>query len=122
MNDRMHMPAAMPADVAERLSDSNRGDIPKWALEQAREDLVDRLKSGGTVGTLTLGDLIDSDLAGPRCEAATIEVRDIVLSEYPDTPLLQLRYVDAVIERYLTTKEELVHERAEEFLADQDCE
>lgn len=116
------MPGAMPAEVAERLSDIHRGELPKWVLEQAREDLVERLKGGKTVGTLTLGDLIDSDLAGPRCEDAAREVREILLKEYPDFPLYQGRYIDAVIERYLTTKDELVRERAEDILADREVE
>lgn len=118
MNDRISMPSAMSSEAAERLSDVHGGGIPKWALEQASEDLVDRLKSGRTVGTLTLSDLVDSDLAGPRADDAAREVREILLMEYPDTPLYQGRYIDAVIERFLTTREELIRERAEEILAD----
>lgn len=118
--NRLSMPASMPAEVAERLSDVSRGEIPKRVLEQAREDLIERLKDGKTVGTLTVADLVDSDLMGPRHELAVVEVRQILLSEWPDTSLYQIRYIDAVIERYLTTKEELVRERAEEIMADRE--
>ncbi len=115
---RLHMPGWMPAEVAERLSDTG-GDIPKSVMEEARQDLVERLHNGRTVGGLTLRELIDCDITGSRAGFAAIELTNLVLADSGERAAMADAYVSGVIERWLETKSELVEERAEELCAEE---
>lgn len=83
--------------------------------EQARDILAERLRDGKKVNGLTLGDLIDADLSGPRCRFATNEVVEILLADYPDSALYRSRYLDTRIAEWVGKQEDLVREVASEI-------
>ncbi len=118
------MSGNVPPEIAERLSDVHGGDIPKWALERAREDLTERLHANGTAGGLTLRDLLDSDMNGPRGGFAVIELTNLLLADSGERAAMADTYVSGVIERFLSVGigEEAVTEQAEAILADRSDE
>lgn len=124
--DRLSMPSAMPADVAERLSDVHRGEIPKWALDQARQDLTEKLLDGKKVGECDVWALIESEVNSDRWRIFLDEMTGLLLSNADD--ILRSgaadKMRDGMIERFLSTGlgEEAVHERAEDILADREVE
>lgn len=87
----------------------------------AIDNLTWRLKDGKSVGRLTLADLIDADLSGPRCEGASADVRKIVLAESGERAALADAYVDAVITRFLADpkREALIREEAATIACDE---
>lgn len=122
--DRLHMPAAMSAEAAERLSDVHRGDIPKWVLDQAREDLAEKLRAGETVGRCAIHDLLDCELNGERYKIILDEMMGVLRAPRGEHGAKADAVVEGLIERYLSLGlgEEAVHERAEDILADRECE
>lgn len=126
--DRLSMPGAMPADLAEVLSDKRGGDIQKWALEQAREDLTEKLRDGEKVGGSDVWDLMDCEINSDRYRILLEGLGCLLLGglnvEACDRAAKADSLRDGLIERYLSTGlgEEAVTERAEEILADRDAE
>lgn len=96
-------------------------DAADGALKaQAVEALTERLRAGNTVGSLSLRDLIDSDLNGPRAGFAAIEVTNLLLADSGERAALADAYKDGVIERFLLSPRglELIEEEAAEIEAD----
>lgn len=85
--------------------------------QQAVENLTERLHAGKTVRSLTLRDLIDADLSGPRAEFAALEVKNLLLADHGERGAKADAYVAGVIERYITTNPDLVEEEACEIEA-----
>lgn len=81
-------------------------------MEQARDSLAEDLRYGKSVDGLTLRHLIESDLAGPRCGFAALEVSGLLVAEEPDRSLYIGRYLDGLIAAYLDSKEVTVAELA----------
>ena len=82
----------------------------KVLREDAIQNLTWRLHAGRTVGGLTIRDLIDGDLGGERSGFAIIEVTNLLLADSRERAAMADTYVSSVIERFLTTKPELVEE------------
>lgn len=61
MSARLQMPGAMPAELAEKLSDVHHGEVPVDDFkDQARDHLIERLVCGKTVHGMTAKDVFDS--------------------------------------------------------------
>ena len=85
---------------------------------EARQNLIERLHDGKTVGGLDLRDLIDGDLNGiPRAEFATLEITNLLLADSAERAAMADKYVEGVIDRYLTTKDDLVEQELEAIKA-----
>lgn len=67
MNDRISMPGAMPAEIAERMSDTGR-ELTDAELAAAKEALIDDFITHGIeIGDWSLADFIDLEInAEPR--------------------------------------------------------
>lgn len=123
--DRLRMPGTMPADVAERLSDCgtlyDRAD--KAMLEQARDDLSEKLREGEKVGGLDLWALIESEVNNnDRWRIFLDEITTVLGAEQMDAHLRAgeaNKVRDGLIERYLDSHPELIEERAAEILAEE---
>lgn len=89
-------------------------------LKGARLELEERLRSGREVGGLSLSALLDGEMYGENHRSAGCEVVSILLSEYPDTPLLQSRLIERVIKQYLDANEHLIHEAACEAMYEEE--
>lgn len=62
MNDRAHISANVPADIAERLSDVAGDEHTPEDLKEAREELAEKLLAGDKVGRVDLETLLDTEL------------------------------------------------------------
>lgn len=71
MNDRLRMPSAMPADLAERLSDQGVEEHSAADLKEAREDLIEKLFAGKRIGLPSLGldALLESEIENSPASA-----------------------------------------------------
>ncbi len=120
MNDRLSMPGAMPADVAERLSDRHSGDLPKWALEQAHDDLAEKLRAGEQVGRCDLRDLLDCEVNSDRYKILLDELMGVLRATRGEHGAKSDTLIEGLIERYLSAGlgEDAVHEKAEEIMAE----
>ena len=107
------MPLATMNAPDRDIHDAAAGEL----REQAVYNLTERLHGGRTVGRLTLRDLIDSDLNGPRAGFATIEITNLLLADSGERAAKADTYVAGVIERYLSKRSDLVEEEANEIEA-----
>lgn len=90
---------------------------------EARQNLIERLHEGRTVGGCTLRDLIDGDLNSiARAGFATIEITNLLLADSGERAALADTYVAGVIDRYLTTKDDLVEAEVEQILSAREWE
>ena len=105
------MPGAMPAELAERLSDVSQRDIEAW-IPQAREELADKMLSGGKVGGCILRDLLDTDLDENYARAIS-EFEACLLNE--DCPSSQKRYAQNLVEMFLDAHPDFAEELAAEY-------
>ena len=60
--DRLQMPSAMPAELAERLSDVAGPEYSPADLKEAREELAEKLLAGDRVDGSDLESLIDYEI------------------------------------------------------------
>lgn len=90
---------------------------------EARQNLIERLHFGDTVGGCTLRDLIDGDLNSiTRAGFATIEITNLLLADSGERAALADTYVSGVIERYLTAKDDLITAEVEQILSAREWE
>lgn len=85
---------------------------------EARDALADDLRFGKKVGGLTLRHLIESDLAGPQCGSASLEVSGIIFADEPDRSLLCTRYTERLIKEWLDKREDEITDLAAEMRQD----
>lgn len=90
-------------------------EITAQELEIAREELAWRLRSGRKVDRCTLFDLIDSELNGERYKIVLEEICGLLTDPDRSTAAKAELVRDGFIERYLSIREDLVQELAEEM-------
>jgi hypothetical protein len=124
---RASMPAATPAEIAERLSDVRRPPLTKAIVDAAREDVIDLLLEGKPVDDVAFSVILDSALdenpviVATECACHLLAAVDLGLSEYQKVEnhrSLQ-KWMRSLIERYVDAKPELVARRAA-YLAGRD--
>lgn len=91
-------------------------------IEQAIDHLTQRLEEGRKVDGLTLGDLIESDLAGPRALEAEREVATIFTAPAGERAALIDQHNAKLIAAYLNNRSDFVRETAAELAAEPDDE
>lgn len=121
MSDRLPMSAALPAEVAERLSDVQHFVISSDDRRQAREELADKLRDGKKVGGSDIWDLLDHELNTDRYRVLLETLGGLLLgceAEERDQQAERLR--DELIERHLDSVPHRVEEEAFE-IAENKC-
>lgn len=99
----------------QRLTDPDVSSVHDKAdaiYKDAYDRCVEKLMMlGETVGGLNLGDLIICEAQSME-RAGIMEARfvELMLSEYPETPLLQEKWKLDIVQRYLESKPELIEE------------
>lgn len=120
------MPGSMPADIAERLSDVAPLPITAALLDQAREEMIERLLEGKQVGHMTFADILDADIDAGRVPVADIAGHLLAINDYAQDEHTHVerrrnldRWLRPIVERWVDSHPEKVRERAEEMLADE---
>lgn len=120
------MPGAMPAELAERLSDVAPLVITAGDLDAAREEMIERLLDGKQVGSMTFADILDAEIDS-RKRATVGEVAGHLLAiidfartehEHGARRAGIEAFMRGMVERWVDTHPEKIRERAEEMLAD----
>ena len=115
------MPSAMPAEVAERLSDARAPAISADDRRQAREELADRLCDGKKVGGRDLWDLLDHELNTDRYRGHLETLGGLLLGCKANTRDEQAeRLRDELIERHLDSVPGTIEECAAD-IAEEKC-
>lgn len=121
------MPGAMPADLAERLSDVAPLQITAALLDQAREEIIENLLAGKEAVGVTFEALLDceldsnvrstvGELAGHLCSILDFGRDEHVHGERR----AKLRFwMLGIVERWVESHPEKVRERAEEIAVDE---
>lgn len=117
------MPAAMPAEIAERLADVHVIPPSAGSLEQAKEELVDRLVAGRNVHCINARDIFDGVL---NTELGYHDVLDLLESlltlgtaRNEDDRMLKAYEINekavGFIERFVETRPDWIEELAAEM-------
>lgn len=120
--DRLPMPAAMPADLAERLSDVAGPEYSPADLKEARADLSEKLLAGDRIGGVDLESLIDYEI--DRNYAAFLRslyehfAGIASCSDSAGKCLDGDRLMAALVDRHLDANPDLIEERAAEIAAE----
>ena len=124
--DRLQMPAATPAEIAERLSDARVPEITTEVQEQARQELIDRLMAGRQVGWFRFEDILDCEIdANIRSTVQTVAGLLLDIIQYGTDPIHGERrakveqFIRTLVERHVDSKPELIEERALEIMHDE---
>lgn len=124
------MPGAMPADVAERLSDVRALPITAADLDAAREEMIEKLLAGKQVGSMTFADILDAELdSRTRSTVGEVAAHLLAIIDFARTEHehgARRAGVEAwargMVERWVDTHPEKIRERAEEMVADEDAD
>lgn len=127
MNDRLAMPGAMPADLAERLSDVATIEITPALLDQAREEMILLLLEGKQVGRITFADILDCEVdSNVRATVADVaqhlcNIVDFARDAHThvERRAALLGWMRGMVERWVDSHPDDVRERAEAIAADE---
>lgn len=121
------MSATTPAELAQRLyqqAEATRPD-PIPYLDQAREEIIDKLISGKTVNKMTSRDIFDSAMDGSYHNV--LDLLDSILSMNDKTGYEYRLCADEcadkakrVIESFVDSKQDWILERASEIAHDEE--
>jgi hypothetical protein len=125
------MPGAMPAEIAERLSDVPAPVITPAIMDQAREDLIERLIEGKNVNRTNARDIFAGAIEEGEVDYRTcLDLLEGLLSldtKCGDSRSLAVyelvKKARGMVEAYVDGKEDWIRERAAEIAADEadDC-
>lgn len=89
--------------------------------KEAHDSLMEKLRSGETVGRFNRHELLDCELSGiAGYERSFHKISEILTSEYPETPLLQSRLWEGLFERYLHDHPELLEDEISRIVEGQE--
>lgn len=113
--DRLRISGAVPADVAEVLSDKADALFAP-DLKRAREELAEKLREGKKVAGLSMRDLIDCELNSERYQPFLSQITSLLLKANPDYSRDEVAnsIMDSLIARHLDAHPEAVEEEAAE--------
>lgn len=120
------MPGTMPADLAERLSDRRDDSLIDDYMDEARENIIERLVQGKSVHQINAADIFECALNDERQYGDVIFLLAGILGlsgKSGDDLLLDAHDLTErareIIECYVDSKPEWIEERAAELAAEE---